>query len=135
MGAGTMRGTQQARRILVGDDESQIRRLLGDVLGAGGYSIDETPSGREILEKYRQGAYALLILDTMLQETSGMEVVMKLRDRGDRVPIILMSVPSRDVDRVESFAFTYRVDVLHKPFGIAELRSAVGRALGLVPSD
>jgi hypothetical protein len=43
------------------------------------------------------------------------------------VPIILMS--GREPDRVEPFAFTYRVDVLRKPFGLGDLRSAVGRAL------
>ncbi|HLY09984.1 MAG TPA: response regulator [Planctomycetota bacterium] len=125
-----MPGPQESLRILVGDDESQICRLVRDVLKTGGYDIDLTHNGRELLETYTFGKYSLLILDTVLQHTSGMEVVMKLRDRGDRVPIILMSVPSREADRVEPFAFTYRVDVLRKPFGIGELRSAVGRALG-----
>lgn len=117
-------------RILVGDDEYQICRLVRDVLKSAGYVIDFTQDGREFLEKYRSSEYSLLILDTVMQHTSGMEVVMQLRDRGDEVPIILMSVPSKDLDRVEAFAFTYRVDVLRKPFGVGDLRSAVDRALG-----
>jgi DNA-binding response OmpR family regulator len=125
-----MPGPQDLPRILVGDDESQICRLVRDTLTPGGYLIDVTRNGRELLGKYGPGKYSLVILDTILQHTSGMEVVMKLRDRGDTVPIILLSVPSRDVDRVGPFAFTYRADVLEKPFGAADLRSAVGRALG-----
>ncbi|HVR84098.1 MAG TPA: response regulator [Planctomycetota bacterium] len=125
-----MPGPQEPPRILIGDDEFQICRLLQDVLSSVGYLIDVTQTGREFLDKYRSGAYSLLILDTVLLHTSGLEVVMKLRDRGDGIPIILMSGPSREADRVEPFAFTYRVDVLRKPFGVGDLRSAVGRALG-----
>jgi len=125
-----MPGPQDIPRILVGDDESQICRLVRDVLKPLGYVIDTTQNGDEFLEKYRGAPYSLLILDTILLHTSGLEVVMKLRDRGDTVPIILMSGPSRDGDKVEPFAFTYRVDLLRKPFGVGDLRSAVGRALG-----
>ena len=119
-----------APRILIGDDEPEICSLVRDALRSAGYDIHAYSNGRELLEHYRPGSCSLLILDTVLSQTSGMEVVMTLRDRGDDVPIILMSVPSDDVDRVEPFAFTYRVDVLRKPFGVEELRVAVRRAVG-----
>ncbi|MBI3857894.1 MAG: response regulator [Planctomycetes bacterium] len=116
-------------RILVGDDETQICRLVRDVLKPSGYDVDVVQDGRDILERYNSGDYSLLILDTLMAQASGLEVVMKLRDRGDVVPIILMTGPRREGDRVEPFAFTYRVDVLRKPFGIGDLRAAVERAL------
>jgi DNA-binding response OmpR family regulator len=116
-------------RILVGDDETQVCRLVRDLLKLSGYSVDITQDGREILKRYHSGEYSLLILDTLLVHTSGLEVVMKLRDQGDGVPIILMSGPMKEPDRIEPFAFTYRVDVLRKPFGIGDFRSAVARAL------
>jgi len=116
-------------RIIVADDETQICRLIRDVLKSGGYQIDLTRDGDELLMKYHTGGYALIILDTQLNRISGMEVVMKLRDRGDAVPIILLSTPSGAADRVEPFAFTYRVDVLRKPFGVGDLRAAVRRSL------
>jgi DNA-binding response OmpR family regulator len=125
-----MPGPEGSPRILIGDDEFQICRLVRDVLKSAGYVIDVTQTGREFLDRYHRGDYSLLILDTVLLHTSGLEVVMKLRDQGDGVPIILMSGASRESDRVEPFAFTYRVDVLRKPFGVGDLRSAVGRALG-----
>jgi DNA-binding response OmpR family regulator len=119
-----------SRRILVADDELQICRLVRDVLQPSGYDIDTAQDGREFLERYRAGDYSLLILDTLLVEMTGLEVVMKLRDGGDVVPIILMFGPRKEPDRMEKLAFSYRVDLLRKPFGVGELRAAVSRALG-----
>ena len=120
-------------RILVGDDEAEICRLVRDTLKPSGYAVDITRDGQELLDRYQPGGYSLLILDTMLVHASGLEVVMKLRDRGDVVPIILMFGPRTEPDRVEPFAFTYRIDLLRKPFGVADLRSAVERALHSPP--
>lgn len=128
-----MPDSRPARRILVADDQTQICRLVRDALKPSGYVIDMTQDGADILRRYQSGDYALLILDTMMVEASGLEVVMTLRDRGDVVPIILMYGPRREPDRVETFAFTYRVDVLRKPFGIGDLRAAVDRALRSMP--
>ena len=120
---------QLAPRILVVDDEPQVCRLVRDVLQPSGYEVEIAHDGRELLERYRAGSHSLLILDTLLVHLSGLEVVMKLRDRGDLVPIVLMFGPRREPSRVEHFAFTYRVDLLRKPFGVGDLRSAVARAL------
>ena len=122
-------------RILVGDDELQICRLVRDVLRPAGYDIDVTPDGRRLLETYHSGEYALLILDTLMVQASGLEVVMTLRDRGDGVPIILMIGPRKEPDRVETFAFSYGVHVLRKPFSVGELRDAVDRALRISRPD
>jgi DNA-binding response OmpR family regulator len=130
-----MSGPQEPPRILVGDDETQICGLVQDVLRPGGYTVEVTQNSRDLLDKPSLGRYSLLILAAVLQQTSGMEVVMKLRDRGDRIPIILMSGPPHEPERLEPFAFTYRVDVLRKPFGVRDLRSAVDRALGTARPD
>jgi DNA-binding response OmpR family regulator len=130
-----MSGSPTAPRILVGDDDSEICRLVGDILQQDGYSIDQTDDGLDVLQRHDAGGYSLLILDALLTHTSGMEVVMKLRDRGDRIPILLLSGSGPESGRVEPFAFTYRVDVLRKPFGVGELRAAVGRALGAPRQD
>jgi two-component system response regulator MprA len=116
-------------RILVADDQSQICDLIRDALQPAGYDVDVSHDGREFLERYRSGDYALLILDTLLVQESGLDVVTKVREGGDAVPILLMYGPRREPDRVEAFAFTYRVDLLRKPFGVGELRAAVSRLL------
>jgi DNA-binding response OmpR family regulator len=129
-----MRDPRSTARILVGDDEIQICRLVRDVLKPS-YDVEVTQDGRKLLERYHSGDYALLILDTLMVQASGLEVVMKLRDRGDVVPIILMIGPRNEPDRVETFAFTYRVHVLRKPFGVGELRETVDRALRISRPD
>ena len=111
-----MREIVPTARILVGDDETQIRRLVRDTLKPSGYAIDVTRDGREVLERYQTGSYSLLILDTMLVQASGLEVVMKIRDRGDGVPIILMFGPRTEPDRVEPFgAIAFRPVVNNYP--------------------
>ena len=122
-------------RILVGDDEIQICRLVRDVLKPAGYDVEVMQDGLKLLERYHSGDYALLVLDTLMVQGSGLEVVMRLRDRGDVVPIILMIGPRKEPDQVETFAFTYRVHVLRKPFSVAELRETVARALRLSRPD
>jgi DNA-binding response OmpR family regulator len=117
-------------RILVADDELQICRLVRDALEPFGHTIDTAKDGREFFQRYRTGDYSLLILDTLLVELSGLELVTRLRDGGDDVPIILMFGPPKEPERMESLAFSYHVDLLRKPFGIGELRAAVSHALG-----
>jgi DNA-binding response OmpR family regulator len=117
-------------RILVADDEPQICRLVREVLLPSGFDIETARDGRELLRHYRAGEYSLLILDTLLLQVSGLEVITQLRNGGDVVPIILMFGPRKEPERMERLAFSYRVDLLRKPFGIGELRSAVSRALG-----
>lgn len=121
--------SSSACRVLVGDDEVEVCRLVGDVVRFSGYSADLVQDGRNLLRLYSSGCYDLIILDTLLVETSGLDVVMRVRNRGDAVPIILMYGARTVPDRVELFAFSYRVDLLRKPFGIADLRTAVARAL------
>ena len=121
-------------RILVGDDEIQICRLVRDVLKPS-YDVDVTQDGRKLLDRYHSGDYALLILDTLMVQASGLEVVMRLRDSGEVVPIILMIGPRKEPDRVETFAFTYRVHILRKPFSVGELRETVDRALRISRPD
>lgn len=116
-------------RILVAEDEPSVGRLLAKSLDLEGYSVELTHDGREALSRYEPGGYDLLILDSMLSRRSGLEVVVQLRNAGDGVPIILTSAAGDGSGRVEPFAFTYRVELLRKPFGLRELRTAVARAI------
>jgi CheY-like chemotaxis protein len=123
-----MPGPHSIRRILVADDEDRVCRFIRDGLGSCGFDVELSPDGRELLNRYRPGGHDLLILDRRMGGRSGMEVVTRLRDNGDDVPIILMADSARPGGRIEPFAFTYRIELLRKPFGLADLRGAVGRA-------
>ena len=123
-----MPGTPSVLRVLVADDEPAVSRLVKESLTLAGFSVDLSEDGRDALARYRPGCYDLLILDSMLARRSGLEVVVQLRNSGDGVPIILTSASAAGMGRVEPFAFTYRVELLRKPFGLRDLRAAVERA-------
>jgi DNA-binding response OmpR family regulator len=120
------RQTGRRHRVLVADDEPLVLRLVRDILGSP-YDIESTESGRDVLRLYHEGDFDLLILDAGLRSLSGMEIVSKLREGGDEVPIILMSGTSESERREGALAFTYRVGLLRKPFGVRDLRSVVER--------
>lgn len=121
---------ESAGRVLVGDDEAAVRDFLCRGLGRAGYAVDACPDGREVLRRYRPGAYDLLILEASLPRETGLEVVARLRDAGDGVPIILLAAVPEGVRRAAAFAFTYRLGLLAKPFGWSEVRRAVERVTG-----
>ncbi len=115
-------------RILVAEDDPRVRRLIRECLVLAGYEVEVSEDGRDALGRYRPGTYDLLILDSMLARRSGLELVAQIRNAGDPVPIILTSASAPGMGRVEPFAFTYRVELLRKPFGIRDFRAAVERA-------
>jgi len=117
-------------RVLVADDEESVRRLLRDGLSRSGFHVELAAHGKDLLVRYRPGAFGLLVLDVRMSPRTGLEVVTYLRDGGDSVPIVLMSPVVRRSDRIAPFAFTYRVELLRKPFSLSELRTAVDRATG-----
>lgn len=112
--------------MLVADDEPLVLRLVRDVLGPF-HRVESTASGRDVLRLYHEGDFDLLILDAGLRSLSGMEIVSRLREGGDGVPIILLTGSAEGVNREGSFAYTYRVGLLRKPFGVRDLRSVVER--------
>ena len=116
------------RRVLVADDEPLVRQVVCDILRSG-YAIETAESGHDVLRLYHEGQYDLLILDSGMRSLSGMEVVTRVREGGDRIPIILMTGAPEGVPKVGSFAFTYRIRLLRKPFGVQELRTAVDEAV------
>lgn len=119
--------TADGLRILVGDDEPQIRSIIRDSLVLSGWTVDLAADGREVLQRYRDTSYALLIVDFLMPGRTGLDVVAELRGQGDRVPIILMDGAPRG-ERMEASALNYRVELLRKPFRLGDLRSAVRRS-------
>lgn len=117
-----------ACRILVADDEPMVRRLLRESLTLDGHAVELSEDGRDALQRYRPGTFDLLILDSRLARRSGLEVVAQVRNAGDSIPIILTSASAAGMGRVEPFAFTFRVELLRKPYGVRDLRDAVERA-------
>ena len=121
-----------AARILVVDDEPQIRRFLGISLRAQGYEVGEAASGAEGLAALATRGADLVVLDLGLPDQDGREVLRDLR-AWSTVPVIVLSVRALEREKVALLDGGAN-DYLTKPFGIEELSARI-RALLRVPSD
>jgi two-component system KDP operon response regulator KdpE len=121
-------------RVLVVDDEPQIRRALAINLRARGYQVDLAATGEEALKVAADQPPDVIVLDLGLPGISGLEVIQGLRG-WTRIPIIVLSVREREADKVAALD-AGADDYVTKPFGInellARLRAAVRRA---APTD
>ncbi len=120
----------ESGRVLVVDDEPQIRRALGTNLRARGYEVDLAASGEEALSLAAERHPDVVILDLGLPGIDGIEVVRGLRG-WTSVPIVVLSVREDEVDKVAALD-AGADDYVTKPFGmnelLARLRAALRRA-------
>jgi two-component system, OmpR family, KDP operon response regulator KdpE len=114
-------------RILVIDDEAQIRKFLRISLAANGFEVIEAETAAAGIAAARDGNPDLLILDLGLPDMDGQEAISLLRENLD-VPIIVLSVRAREVDKVEALD-RGASDYVVKPFGVAELVARVRAGL------
>ena len=115
-----------APKILIVDDEPQIRRLLRVSLDAAGYTVSEAETGRLCLTKVATHAPDAIILDLGLPDLSGLEVLRLLRE-WTQLPVLVLTVLTAEADKVAALD-AGADDYLTKPFGAAELTARM-RAL------
>ena len=118
------------RRILVVDDQGDIREMARLVLTGAGYEVETASSGREGLKRARQGGFDLVLLDINMPELDGWATLRLLRadDAHDALPVAMFSVKSEIRDKVASLK-DGAVDYITKPFGVDELVSRVSRII------
>jgi two-component system KDP operon response regulator KdpE len=114
-------------RILVVDDEPQIRKFLRISLGANGHEVIEAETANLGVDLARTRKVDLVILDLGLPDMDGQEAISAIRETST-VPIIVLSVRAQEVDKVEALD-RGADDYVVKPFGIAELMARVRAAL------
>lgn len=114
-------------RILVIDDEPQIRKFMRISLAANGYEVIEAENAAQGIEAARGQNPDLLILDLGLPDLGGQEVISAVREDSN-VPIIVLSVRAQELDKVEALDRGAN-DYVVKPFGVAELMARVRAVL------
>ncbi len=114
-------------RVLIIDDESQIRRFLRTSLGGHGYNVVEAATGNAGLDQVASFKPDVVILDLGLPDLDGVEVISRLR-AWTQVPVIVLSVREREEDKVAALD-AGADDFLTKPFGIGELLARMRVAL------
>jgi two-component system response regulator AtoC len=115
-------------RILVVDDEPLNLDLLEQELGDRGYAIERANGGAEALEKFAAHAPQLVLLDHLMPDPDGIEVLRRLRGGGVDIPVIMLTAHGTIEKAVEAMRYG-ATDFITKPFDADHLAFAVGRAL------
>ena len=111
-------------KILVADDESRMRKLVKDFLLKSNFEVLEAEDGSQALDLfYATKDIALIILDVMMPDMNGFQVLQKIREKNN-VPVLMLTAKSDEEDKVSGLRLGAD-DYLTKPFGINELMARV----------
>jgi DNA-binding response OmpR family regulator len=123
---------RERARILVAEDDPELRALLSGVLTEDGYQVDEVADGRQFVEVmarlYGDGipadSYSLIISDIRMPGFSGLDVISALHCLRSHVPVIIITAFSNEATRRLAMGLG-ALALLEKPFDLDDLRSAV----------
>ncbi|OGD16189.1 two-component system response regulator [Candidatus Atribacteria bacterium RBG_19FT_COMBO_35_14] len=116
------------RKILVIDDEQNIRKMLTRVLSPEGFVVKEADNGLEALKRLQEENYSLVLLDLKMPGLNGIEILKKIRENDLNLPVIMMSAYGSIPEAVEAMKLG-ALDYLIKPFDIEELKIIINRAI------
>jgi DNA-binding response OmpR family regulator len=115
-------------RILIVEDEAQMRQGLKDNLEFEGYKVDVAEDGEQCLIQVEKNEYNLILLDVMLPKLSGFDVCKQLRGKGFDRPIIMLTAKGEEIDKVLGLELGAD-DYITKPFSLRELLARVKAVL------
>jgi two-component system KDP operon response regulator KdpE len=121
-----------AGKILVVDDDPQIRRVMRVTLTGQGYEVDDARSGDAALEKLREQRFDLVLLDMNMPGMGGLETCHSIRSQSD-VAVIMLTVRDSDDDKVAALD-AGADDYVTKPYNAPELLARIRAALRRMPS-
>ncbi|HTW65784.1 MAG TPA: response regulator transcription factor [Bryobacteraceae bacterium] len=122
-----------AGRILVVDDEPQIRRIMRTALTGAGYEVDDAKTGEEAIEKLREYHPDLVLLDINMPGMGGLATCREIRAVSS-AGIIMLTVRNTENDKVEALD-AGADDFVNKPFSTPELLARIRAALRRVPAS
>ncbi len=123
------------RRVLVVDDEADVRRSIERVLSVAGYSVTSVSDGNRALRALEADTFDLLIIDVYMPDMDGLGLMRELRSRNDTTPILAVSgggdsPHALDPDGALAVAQAFGAGVLRKPFTVDDLLGGVEAQLG-----
>lgn len=116
------------QKILIIEDESNIRELISYNLISNNYKVLEAEDGLLGLELAIREKPDLILLDLMLPGKHGLDICKELRDRGSKIPIIILTAKNEDIDKVMGLEFGAD-DYMTKPFSVHELMARIKAVL------
>lgn len=116
------------KRILVVDDDPDIRQVLLDRMSSFGYAVETAIDGREALDTLRQGRFDGMLLDMRMPEMEGLEVLQRTHDSHPSMPVVMVTATSKEqvAQAMAGGACAY----LLKPFDASQLKRVVEQCFG-----
>lgn len=119
-----MTGEERSVKLLLADDEMELSNALCMILRHAGYTVDAVYNGRDAYDYAKVGAYDGLILDIMMPEMDGMEVMRQLRADGIYTPALFLTARSETSDLIRGLDLGAD-DYMTKPFDTGELLARI----------
>lgn len=111
-------------KILIAEDDSNIRVGLAATLESDGYAVVAATDGAQALRLFAQERFDLVVLDVMMPKASGYDVCRELRAKGSRTPVLFLTAKGEEIDKVVGLKLGAD-DYVTKPFGVHELLARV----------
>jgi len=123
-------------RILIVEDEKPIRDMVFFALDSDGYEIVEAVDGREATEKLAQDLPSLILMDWMLPDVSGLELVRRIKrdEITSHIPIIMLTAKTEEGDKIQGLD-SGADDYMTKPFSVRELSARIRAVLRRIDGD
>lgn len=115
------------KKVLVAEDEANLRRLVANYLKKEGYTVIEASNGFEAIEKFSEDRFALVILDIMMPFKDGLQVCREIRQQSD-VPVVMLTARSQEYDELSGFSCGAD-EYITKPFSPAILITRIKAVL------
>ncbi len=107
-------------KILLAEDENDLREVVHDYLEYQGHTVRAVPNGQEALKAAAEDAFDVILMDIMMPVMDGLTAMRALRERGDTTPAVFLTAKGEVADRVEGLD-AGADDYLTKPFALEEL--------------
>lgn len=114
--------------ILIAEDDNNIRQGIIDTLESEDYNVTGVSNGKDAVKQFYQNTFDLVILDIMMPQKNGYDVLMEIRAKNKTVPVLMLSAKSEEIDKVMGLNLGAD-DYITKPFGIFELLARIKAAL------
>jgi CheY-like chemotaxis protein len=118
-------------KLLVIDDQEPICNIVAQIASQGGWQCEYSTDVGNIVDFVRKEKIDVLLMDYLMPESDGLEVVRRLRQNGEHLPVILFSGLAEEVDLNEAGKLDI-LQVLPKPIDVSKLRSVLDRASALI---
>jgi len=122
-------------RVLVAEDDADVRALIGAVLRRSGHAIEFAADGRETIEALREGDFDVVLLDLMMPTASGFEVLAWMHrakpGMAKRSVIVVTAMAEKDL---KNLADGRVFAILRKPFDINDLQARIAESLAAAPT-